>query len=61
MSGATLKRSLQTLSQIVRQSTRFIRRSEHEVSVRREHGNSIPSRHVIRGFSPIALCFALSV
>ena len=47
MSSTALKRSLQTVSQIVRQDTRFIRRGEHEVPLRREHGNSIRSRHFI--------------
>src|SRR5712664_2703621 len=48
MSGTALERSFKALLQIARQRTHFVRRREHEVPLRREHGNSIRSRHVIR-------------
>jgi hypothetical protein len=45
VSSTALKYSFQTIPQIVRQDTFFIRRREHEVALRREHGNSIRNRH----------------
>jgi hypothetical protein len=53
VSGTALERNFKTLLQIVRQRTRFVRRREHEVPLRREHRNSIRSRHFINGSSPI--------
>ena len=61
MSGTALERNFKTLLQIVRQRTRFVRRCEHEVPLRREHRNSIRSRHFINGPSPITLGVTLDV
>ena len=61
MSGTALERNFKTLLQIVRQRTRLVRRREHEVPLRREHRNSIRSRHFINGSSPITLGVALYV
>ena len=51
VSGTALKRSLQTIPQIVRLDARFIRRDKHGVSLRREHRNSIRVVISICGFS----------
>jgi hypothetical protein len=45
VSGTALERSFKALLQIARQRTPFVGRREHEVPLRREHGNSIRNRH----------------
>jgi hypothetical protein len=45
LAGTALERSVKTLLQTTRQRTRVVRRRKHEVPLRREHGNSIRSRH----------------
>jgi hypothetical protein len=55
VSGTALERSFKTLLQIARQRTRFVRRREREVPLRREHGNSVRSRHFGPLFVPSRL------